>query len=79
MTGHPNLSPEINEAMARSERDGGIWTKDVAPGATVLVQTRNTLYTLVNHGERWIGQGGEHLPEMTSPIQSIEIREAEES
>lgn len=65
MTGHLNLSPEINAALAQSERDGGVFTKDILPGSTVLVQTRNTLYTLVNHGDRWIGQGGKHLPELT--------------
>ena len=65
MTGHPNLSDDINAAIAKSERDGGIWTKDVPPGHTVLVQTHNTLYALTNHGDRWIGQGGQRLPEGT--------------
>lgn len=65
MTDHPNLSPEINANLAQSERDGGVFTKDILPGSTVLVQTRNTLYTLANHGDRWVGQGGKHLPEAT--------------
>ncbi len=61
----PNLSPEINANLAQTKRDGGVFTEEVPLGAAVLVQTRNTLYTLVNHGDRWIGWGGKHLPEMT--------------
>ncbi len=56
--GHPNLSDDLNEKIAEMERNGGIWLKDVAEGQTVLVQTANTLYTLVNHGDHWTAQGG---------------------
>lgn len=65
MPDHPNLIPAINRAIAQSDRDGGVFTKDVLPGGSVLVQTLNTLYTLVNHGDRWMAQGGDRLPEMT--------------
>ncbi len=65
MTEHPNLSPEINANLAQTERDGGVFTKDVLPGSTVRVQTLNTLYTLVNHGSYWSAFGGKHIPEPT--------------
>lgn len=62
--GHPqhHLSAEINERMAASERDGGIWMKDVEVGQTVLVQTQNTLYELTKHGDHWMGLGGKYFP-----------------
>lgn len=61
---HENLDPAINMNLAMSERNGGVFLKDVLPGGSVLVKTRNSLYTLVNHDDRWMGQGGQRLPEM---------------
>lgn len=66
MNDHPHLSPQINANLKQSARDGGVFTRDVPPGSTVLVQTRNTLYTLHNHGDLWIIQGGKRFSEMTA-------------
>lgn len=44
--GHPNLSKEINDAIAESELAGGADLKKLAVGKKLLVQTRNTLYTI---------------------------------
>jgi len=49
---HPNLSKEINDNIAKSEIDGGAWIKDLKPGKSLKVQTKNTLYTIHN------GEGG---------------------
>lgn len=63
---HPNLSAEINEAMTKSEIEGGVWVLDhpdfvlaeikaqpVLPvGSTLEVQTRNTLYTIKKTGPK---------------------------
>jgi hypothetical protein len=46
MEDHPNLSPEINAAIRKSEADGGIWMKDVKPGIRVLVRTKSRVYTI---------------------------------
>lgn len=50
---HPNLSAEINAALAQSERDGGIWLKDVPSNCGIEVQTQNTLYQIRRLGEGW--------------------------
>lgn len=60
--GHPNLSQDINDAMAASERDGGIWMRDVEVGQTVLVQTKNTLYEFAKGDDHWTGLGGKYMP-----------------
>ncbi len=61
--GHPehHLSKEINEAIAASDRDGGIWMRDVEVGQTVLVQTKNTLYELTKHEQHWSALGGKYF------------------
>ena len=46
---HPNLSPEINRNIEQSEKDGGIWAKDVPEGCGIEVQTQNTLYEFRKH------------------------------
>lgn len=43
---HPNLSAEINNAIADSELQGGVFLKDVPVGKKLIVQTRNTTYTI---------------------------------
>ena len=43
---HPNLSPEINNAIRESELAGGISWKDLPVGSRAEVQTKNTLYKL---------------------------------
>lgn len=66
MNDHPHLDPQVAATLKQSAKDGGVFTRDVPPGSTVLVQTLNTLYTMHNHGELWIAQGGKHLPETTA-------------
>lgn len=41
---HPNLSAEINNAIAQSEKDGGWWLKDLPVNTPILVQTKNSVY-----------------------------------
>ena len=43
---HPNLSKEINEALSQSERDGGVYVKDIPVGDVIFIKTQNTLYSL---------------------------------
>jgi hypothetical protein len=43
---HPNLSPEINAAIAESELAGGAYVDKLAVGKTLKVQTKNTLYLI---------------------------------
>jgi hypothetical protein len=45
-TPHPNLSDEINNAIAESELAGGADLEKLAVGKKLIVQTRNTLYTI---------------------------------
>ena len=48
---HPNLSDEINANVIRSEIEGGIHLRDLAPGAVLEVQTCQRRYTIVNQGD----------------------------
>ena len=41
---HPNLTPEINAAIAESELMGGVFIKDLPVGKTLKVRTQNTVY-----------------------------------
>ena len=50
--GHPNLSDEINNAIEQSERDGGVWLKNLRKGDVVTLQTQNTTYTIKVLGEK---------------------------
>jgi len=43
---HPNLSDEVNAAIAESELAGGVFLDNLAVGRKLLVQTKNTLYTI---------------------------------
>lgn len=47
---HPNLSKEINQNIQQSEIDGGAWINKMASDKMLVVQTKNTLYT-IKHGE----------------------------
>lgn len=47
---HPNLSDEINANIIRSEIEGGVHLRDLAPGAVLEVQTCQRRYTIVNQG-----------------------------
>lgn len=43
---NPNLSPEVNTAIRKSEEDGGIWWKDVEKGQRALVRTKSRTYVV---------------------------------
>lgn len=43
---HPNLSPEINRALAQSERDGGVDLRELPTGVTLRITTKNSVYRL---------------------------------
>ena len=44
MEQHPNLTPEINNAIRESELMGGVFIKDLPVGKTLKVRTQNTVY-----------------------------------
>jgi len=48
---HPNLSDEINRNIIQSEIEGGVYLRDLAPGAILAIQTKNRSYTLVSLGD----------------------------
>lgn len=47
---HPNLSPEINAAIKESELQGGCELAKLPVGKRLIVQTRNTKYTITKRG-----------------------------
>lgn len=51
MSGHPNLSDEINRNIAQSEADGGVSLKSLEVGKTLMIQPKNTLYLIEKRGE----------------------------
>ena len=64
MKSHPNLSPQINKAIAQSEADGGVFLKTLEADDVVTVTTRNSTYTITvidgPSGTVMIG-GGSHI------------------
>ncbi len=48
---HPHLSDEVNRSIIQSEIEGGVYVRDLAPGAELEVQTQNRSYRLVNQGD----------------------------
>lgn len=61
---HPNLSDEINANLIRSEIEGGVHLRDLAPGVVLEVQTRQRRYTIVvqGNGEALISGHPEYCP-----------------
>jgi hypothetical protein len=50
---HPNLSDEVNHNIIQSEVEGGVYLRDLQPGAVLAIQTRNRSYRLVNLSEEY--------------------------
>ena len=48
---HPNLADEVNHNIVQSEIEGGVYLRDLSPGAVLAIQTQNRSYTLVNLGD----------------------------
>jgi hypothetical protein len=74
-TPHPNLSKEINNALAEQELLGGVFLKPpvgravqdepyLATGKTLYVQTQNTMYVIEKRGddEFWISGNAKYCP-----------------
>lgn len=56
---NPHLSDAINDNIVQSERDGGIWLKDIRKGETITIQTLNTTYTIVKTTEDYTIEGNQ--------------------
>jgi len=48
---HPHFSDEVNRNIIQSEIEGGVYLMNLPQGATVEIETRNHVYTLVHCGE----------------------------
>lgn len=68
MKPHPNLIPEINEAIAQSERDGGVFLKNLETGDVVTVETRNSTYVAEIVDGRKVNISGGFLKETVEAI-----------
>lgn len=55
--GHPNLSSEVNRAIAQSEIEGGVNLDGLRIGTRLYVQTKNTLYRIVKVEEGYYISG----------------------
>ncbi len=44
---HPNLSGIVNRNIIQSEVEGGVYLRDLPPGAVLAIETQNRFYTLV--------------------------------
>ncbi len=49
---HPNLTKEINDAIAESELNGGVNLQQLEIGKRLIIKTRNTTYTVEKTGDR---------------------------
>jgi hypothetical protein len=47
---HPNLADEVNDAIVRSEIEGGVFLDHLPEDATLEVETENRNYRIVNKG-----------------------------
>jgi len=47
---HPNFADPVNRNIIQSEIEGGVYLRDLAPGAVLDIQTQNRYYTLVSLG-----------------------------
>jgi len=64
---HENLNPELNRNIVRSEVEGGVYLRDLAPGSAIEIRTRNRLYVIVMQaqGEALISGHPDYCP---SPV-----------
>lgn len=44
---HQSLNRAVNCNIVRSEVEGGVYLRDLAPGSSIEIQTRNRLYRVV--------------------------------
>jgi hypothetical protein len=64
----PHLDDAINNAICRSEIDGGVELANLEPGAIVEVTTRHHTYTLENQGDGQVLISG-HPKYCPEPVQ----------
>lgn len=58
---HDGLSDQINNNIAESELQGGVWLKDLPTGTSLRVTTRkNTRYLLEHREDGWWISGNKH-------------------
>jgi hypothetical protein len=50
-TPHPHLADAVNGNIIQSEIEGGVYLRDLRPGAVLAIQTQNRFYTLVSLGD----------------------------
>jgi hypothetical protein len=48
---HPNFDDEVNRCIVRSEIEGGVFLKDLAPETELQVHTRHHCYKMIVVGE----------------------------
>jgi hypothetical protein len=48
---HENLNRTVNRNIVRSEVEGGVYLRDLAPGSAIEIKTRNRLYMIVMQAE----------------------------
>ena len=51
-TPHPHLADTVNGNIIQSEIEGGVYLRDLQPGAVLAIQTQNRSYTLVSLGDQ---------------------------
>jgi hypothetical protein len=44
---HENLNRMVNRNIVRSEVEGGVYLRDLSPGSSIEIRTRNRLYLIV--------------------------------
>src|SRR5436305_10630069 len=47
---HPNLADGVNGNIVQSEIEGGVYLKNLRPGAVLVVRTQNHAYTIEYQG-----------------------------
>jgi hypothetical protein len=48
---HPNLSDAVNRHIVESEVEGGVWLRDLLPGESLEIETKDWTCTLEYRGE----------------------------
>ena len=64
---NPHLSDAVNRNIIRSEIEGGVYLRDLAPGSALSIQTSNRVYQMVvlRDGAALISGHPEFCPEPT--------------
>jgi len=62
---HPHFSDSVNSNIVRSEIEGGVYLKDLSPGAILSIQTTNRVYEMkfLGNGSALISGHPEFCPE----------------